>query len=267
MFVVFPERGHGFFIPCCALSPAREEWEAASVQAGLRARRFAEKQYTRRLVRPWALLGGQLCSKWWKMREIRQSRDLAGLRGSWLERGGDNFKSSLRLQRCVTCHPGAGAQGPNRHGSCTQPLPSRRQGLERDLPSLAAEPQLLPGPPGSLVLSANLQVLRGCLPTCSSRSLRGFSGQPSGLATRPPDNLVGIKHPVLRSFTRGTIPGKRTPGGLDKNTRDTFRDIHRAESHLLLCPKCVDTACWNKLAVRFLREMRRARKRFIASRG
>ena len=79
----------GFFIPCCALSPAREEWEAASVQAGLRARRFAEKQYTRRLVRPWALLGGQLCSKWWKMREIRQSRDLAGLRGSWLERGGN----------------------------------------------------------------------------------------------------------------------------------------------------------------------------------
>ena len=79
----------GFFIPCCALSPAREEWEAASVQAGLRARRFAEKQYTRRLVRPWALLGGQLCSKWWQMREIRQPRDLAGLRGSWLERGGN----------------------------------------------------------------------------------------------------------------------------------------------------------------------------------
>ena len=126
---------------------------------------------------------------------------------------------------------------------------------------------MLPGPPGSLVLSANLQVLCGCLPTCSSRSLRGFSGQPSGLATRPPDNLVGIKHPILRSFTRGTIPGKRTPGGLDKNTRDTFRDIHRAKSHLLLCPKCVDTACWTKLAVRFLREMRRARKRFIASRG
>ena len=219
--------------------------EAASVPAGLRARRFAEKQYTRRPVIPWALLGGQLCSKWWKMREIRQSRDLAGLRGSWLERGGGNTESRLRLQRCVTCHPGAGAQGPNRHGSCTQPLPSRRQGLERDLPSLAAEPQLLPGPPGSLVLSANLQVLRRCLPTCSSRSLRGFSGQPSGLATRPPDNLVGIKHPVLRSFTRGTIPGKRTPGGLDENTRDTFRDIHRAESHLLLCPKCVDTACWN----------------------
>ena len=43
----------------------------------------------------------------------------------------------------------------------------------------------------------------------------------------------------------------RTPGGLDKNTRDTFRDIHRAESHLLLCPKCVDTACWNLLAVWF----------------
>jgi len=71
--------------------------------------------------------------------------------------------------------------------------------------------------------------------------------------------------PVI--VTRGTIPGKRTPGGLDKNTRDTFRDIHRTKSHLLLCPKCVDTACWTKLAVRFLREMRRARKRFIASRG
>ena len=108
------------------------------------------------------------------MREIRQSRDLAGLRGSRLERGGGNTESRLRPQRCVTCHPGAGAQGPNRHGSCTQPLPSRRQGLERDLPSLAAEPQLLPGPPGSLVLSANLQVLCGCLPTCSSRSLWGF---------------------------------------------------------------------------------------------
>ena len=120
----------GFFIPCCALSyqGSPRGGEAASVPAGLRARRFAEKQYTRRPVIPWALLGGQLCSKWWKMREIRQSRDLAGLRGSWLERGGDNFKSSLRPQRCVTCHPGAGAQGPNRHGSCTQPLPSRRQG-------------------------------------------------------------------------------------------------------------------------------------------
>ena len=126
---------------------------------------------------------------------------------------------------------GLAAQGPNRHGSCTQPLPSRRQGLERDLPSLAAEPQLLPGPPGSLVLSANLQVLCGCLPTCSSRSLWGFSGHPSGVVTRPPDNLVGIKHPILRSFTRGTIPGKRTPGGLDKNTRDTFRDIHRTRNH------------------------------------
>ena len=90
--------------------------EAASVPAGLRARRFAEKQYTRRLVIPWALLGGQLCFKWWKMREIRQSRDLAGLRGSWLERGGGNTESRLRPQRCVTCHPGAGAQGPNRRG-------------------------------------------------------------------------------------------------------------------------------------------------------
>ena len=124
------------------------------------------------------------------MREIRQSRDLAVLRGSRLERGGDNFKSSLRPQRCVTCHPGAGAQGPNRHGSCTQPLPSRRQGLERDLPSLAVESQLLPGPPGSLVLSTNLQVLCGCLPTCTSRSLWGFSGHPSGVVTRPPDNLA-----------------------------------------------------------------------------
>ena len=160
------------------------------------------------------------------MREIRQPRDLAGLRGSRLERGGDDIKSPLRPQRCDTCHPGAGAQGPNRHEYCTQPLPSRRQGHERNLPSLAAEPQLLPGPPGSLVLSANLQVLRGCLPTCSSRSLRGFSGQPSGLATRP--SAWCIKQPVLRPFTRGTDKGKRTPRGLDKNTRDSYRDLHRA---------------------------------------
>jgi len=33
-------------------------------------------------------------------------------------------------------------QGPNRHGYCTQPLPSHRQGHERNLPSLAVEPQL-----------------------------------------------------------------------------------------------------------------------------
>jgi len=85
---------------------------------------------------------------------------------------------------CVyVCH-GVGAQGPNRHGYCTQPLPSRRQGHERNLPSLAAELQMLPDL-RSLVLSATLQVLRGCLPTRSSRALRGFSGQPSGLATRP----------------------------------------------------------------------------------
>ena len=87
-----PDRGPWFFHPLLRpLLPRLSEGggEAASVPAGLRARRFAEKQYTRRLVIPWALLGGQLCSKWWKMREIRQSRDLAGLRGSWLERGGN----------------------------------------------------------------------------------------------------------------------------------------------------------------------------------
>ena len=189
------------------------------------------------------------------MREIRQPRDLAGLRGSRLERGGDGIKSRLRPQRCDTCHPGAGAQGPNRHEYCTQPLPSRRQGHERNLPSLAAEPQLLPGPPGSLVLSANLQVLRGCLPTCSSRSLRGFSGQPSGLATRP--SAWCIKQPVLRPFTRGTDKGKRTP----------LRTGQEYQGLLPGLTSCLDTARWNKLAVRFLREMRRSRKRFIASRG
>ena len=139
------------------------------------------------------------------MREIRQPRDLAGLRGSRLERGGGNTESRLRPQRCDTCHPGAGAQGPNRHEYCTQPLPSRRQGHERNLPSLAAEPQLLPGPPGSLVLSANLQVLRGCLPTCTRLSLRGFPGHPSGVATRP--SAWCIKQPVLRSFTRARTKG------------------------------------------------------------
>ena len=83
-----PRKGPWFFHPL--LRPLSREGggEAASVPAGLRARRFAEKQYTRRLVRPWALLGGQLCSKWWKMREIRQPRDLAGLRGSLVGEGG-----------------------------------------------------------------------------------------------------------------------------------------------------------------------------------
>ena len=93
-----PDRGPWFFHPLLRpLLPRFPEGggEAASVPAGLRARRFAEKQYTRRLVRPWALLGGQLCSKWWKMREIRQPRDLAGLRGSWLERRGGNTESPL----------------------------------------------------------------------------------------------------------------------------------------------------------------------------
>ena len=117
------------------------------------------------------------------MCEIRQPRDLAGLRGSRLERGGGNTESRLRPQRCVTCHPGTGAQGPNRHGSCTQPLPSRRQGLERDLPSLAAEPQLLPGPPGSLVLSANLQVLCGC-PLGTGKGFKNGVFPPEGKVKR-----------------------------------------------------------------------------------
>jgi len=30
----------------------------------------------------------QLCSKWWIMREIRQPRDVAGLRGELVEGGG-----------------------------------------------------------------------------------------------------------------------------------------------------------------------------------
>ena len=93
-----PRQGPGVFSSLAAPSltkVSRGGGEAASVPAGLRARRFAEKQYTRRLVRPWALLGGQLCSKWWKMREIRQPRDLAGLRGSWLERRGGNTESPL----------------------------------------------------------------------------------------------------------------------------------------------------------------------------
>ena len=172
------------------------------------SRRFAEKQYTRRLVglgNSWEASCAPNGGRCVRSDSLGIWRDSEG-RG-W--RGGKtHVESPLRLQRCDTCHPGAGAQGPNRHGSCTQPLPSRRQGLERNLPSLAAEPQLLPGPPGSLVLSANLQVLCGCLPTCSSRSLWGFSGHPSGVVTRP--SAWCIKQPVLRTFTRGTDAGKRT---------------------------------------------------------
>ena len=122
--------------------------------AGLRARRFAEKQYTRRLV--------GLGNSWETSRAPNGGRCVrSDSLGIWRDsegrgwRGGKtHVESPLRLQRCDTCHPGAGAQGPNRHGYCTQPFPSRRQGLERNLPSLAAEPQLLPGPAGSLVLSA-----------------------------------------------------------------------------------------------------------------
>ena len=47
-------------------------------------------------------------------------------------------------------------------------------------------------------------------------------------------------------------------------TKETYSyHTHRSGSP----PICVDTACWNKLAVRFLREMRRTWTRFIASRG
>ena len=147
----------------------------------------------------------------------------------------------------------------------TASLPPAGSRARPAVPSSGAT--VAPGPPG--VFGPECQstgLMRVSTDLLQSLSL-GISGHPSGVVTRPPDNLVGIKHPILRSFTRGTIPGKRTPGGLDKNTRDTFRDIHRAKSHLLLCPKCVNTACWTKLAVRFLREMRRARTRFIASRG
>jgi hypothetical protein len=67
------------------------------------------------------------------------------------------------------------------------------------------------------------QVLPRCLPNLlqflSSKIVRALRWS-SNAAPRQ----ACIKHPVLRSFTRGTISGKRTPGGLDKNTRDTFRD-------------------------------------------
>jgi len=75
----------------------------------------------------------------------------------------------------------------------------------------------------------------------SSRSLWGFSGHSSGVVTRP--SAWCLKQRNIRRTGQeyqGLLPGLTW---------------------------CLDTARWNKLAVRFLREMRRARKRFIASRG
>ena len=94
------------------------------------------------------------------------------------------------------------------------------------------------------------QVLPRCLPNLlqflSSKIVRALR-RSSNAAPRQ----ACIKHPVLRSFTRGTISGKRTPVRAGQEYQGHLPGSHRAESHLLLCPKCVDTACWNLLAVWF----------------
>jgi hypothetical protein len=94
---------------------------------------------------------------------------------------------------------------------------------------------LLPDFAGSLVLNVTRQVLCRCLPTYPSFSLRRFPGSPQESQRGPP--TTWRKHPNTRRAGQeyqGHLPG-----------------LHRAESHLLLCPKCVDTACWNLLAVWF----------------
>ena len=94
---------------------------------------------------------------------------------------------------------------------------------------------MLPDFAGSLVLNVTRQVLCRCLPTYPSFSLRRFPGSPQESQRGPP--TTWRKHPNTRRAGQeyqGHLPG-----------------LHRAESHLLLCPKCVDTACWNLLAVWF----------------
>jgi len=148
---------------------------------------------------------------------------------------------SAFTKRCDTCHPGAGGPGPQSAWILhpTTSLPPAGSRARPAVPSSGAT--VAPGPPGVFG------------PECQSTG-------PLRVST---DLLQSLSLGIFRAPFRGSNAAPRqpgasngTPGGLDKNTRDTFRDIHRAESHLLLCPKCVDTACWNKLAVRFLREMR-----------
>ena len=94
---------------------------------------------------------------------------------------------------------------------------------------------MLPDFAGSLVLNVTRQVLCRCLPTYPSFSLRRFPGSPQESQRGPP--TTWRKHPNTRRAGQeyqGHLPG-----------------LHRARSHFLLCPKCVDTACWNLLAVWF----------------
>jgi hypothetical protein len=103
LFVVLPERGHGFFISCCALSclgfprlvgggslsACRSESPSILLKGNTPAGRS-----------PLVTQGGQLCSKWWIMRETRQPRDTLQWRDSeesrW--RGGDEYN---RKPLCV----------------------------------------------------------------------------------------------------------------------------------------------------------------------
>ena len=72
-------------------------------------------------------------------------------------RGGEVTPSPLCVRNAVT-HATLGwvAQGPNRHGYCTQPLPSRRQDHERFwtleglLSSILVRPSRLPHQPGTI---------------------------------------------------------------------------------------------------------------------
>ena len=97
--------------------------------------------------------------------------------------------------------------------------------------------------------------------------------QSTGLMRVSTDLLQSLSLGIFRAPFRGSNAAPRQPGwhkasspafvytwhdSRETNPRRAGQEyqghlpgLHRAESHLLLCPKCVDTACWNLLAVWF----------------
>ena len=200
------------------------------------------------------------------MREIRQPRDLAGLRGSWLERGGGNTESRLRPQRCLTCHPGAGPQSAwILHPTAS--LPPAGSSARPAVPSSGAT--VAPGPPGVVG------------PECQS----------TGLMRVSTDLLQSLSLGIFRAPFWGSNAAPRQPGwhkasspafvytGHDSRETNPRRAGKEYQGHLpgltsrfeaartakgvKESSRCVGTC----LQFGFLREMRHTWTRFIASRG